>query len=252
MGSYISSPTSPDFWGMQHRHRKHKKKLPRMSPMSPLSPMSSPMLLAPQVRSPRRSYTRGMSVDPYDISASSSIHNYRGYRPHGRMSHRVIRKIRTPSPYTDLYNIPYTPPIITLRKPRRSFRKLPRSFFGQECLGFANAPPQFMFGTTCGTTKKTSFGRKANPMAAKAMKYYQAHKHEGVSLRDAWASVRGRSHKVRKAHKAHKFLFGFGDDDDDGDNKYGGDDNEEHAHEFGDLSAEFGCGTESRPQLTTM
>jgi len=32
--------------------------------------------------------------------------------------------------------------------------------------------------------------RRSNPLAAKAMKYYQANRHRGVTLKDAWKKVR--------------------------------------------------------------
>lgn len=38
--------------------------------------------------------------------------------------------------------------------------------------------------------RKSSRSSRKNPMAAKAMRYYQANRHRGVTLRDAWKKVR--------------------------------------------------------------
>lgn len=41
------------------------------------------------------------------------------------------------------------------------------------------------------SSKKVSRRRgRSNPMAKKAMKYYQANRHRGVTLKDAWKKVR--------------------------------------------------------------
>ena len=89
--------------------------------------------------------------------------------------------------------------------PRRSSNPKKGGHFGSQCLGYGEGlgrvPPPFGFGRR----------RKSNKMAAKVMRYYQAHRDQGVTLRDAWKKFNNRKMKMARSHKRRKhFAFDFG------------------------------------------
>lgn len=131
-----------------------------------------------------------------------------------RHKHHKHKKLPPPRTYlsTDLS----TP------SPKYLRRKRKRSYFG-DCMGYDNIPSPFYFGL-----RKRRSKRKSNKNAAKAMKYYQSHKHQGVTLRDAWKIVKKESHKPKLSLR--KFKFGYDDDNDEGTEQFGSN----------DLSSNFG------------
>ena len=117
-------------------------------------------------QSPRRSQSlrRSQNIETLLMKSPET------YRPLGSRSLRLLRRDRSYTPF----------------------------MFGDQCMGYdgpeGRVPPPFMYGRRKGRNIRKGRSirkRHANPMARKAMKYYQRHKHQGVTLKDAWDAVRG-------------------------------------------------------------